>query len=468
MGQRLWSKQRAIVEAVFGPRRTTVVQSSTGTGKTHTLGIVAWLWALSGRDRLVITTAPTMRQVDGGVWRQMRAAAKVSAATGLPLGGKLAAKAASLTLPALGSEAKGYASSSDGNYAGWHSPGGTLVIVDEAQHMDEATWDTLRATLTGTNDRFLAVGNPVKSSGRFFEFCTRADGGVVNKIKISAFDTPNVKAGRSIVDGLVSREFVEECRALWGEDSPLWRSRVLGEFADSDERALVPMSWVDLANKEHAAVAAILEREPRRPERILMGADVARLGKDSGATRVFREFTLRERHTQRVLFGDAIIRHPKTRTMETAGFLVAQHRDIRPDVFNVDADGLGAGIVDRMVELGVPVGGLRGAGLPNDTARFVNARAEWLYRLREWMRPRDRIEMDRPILCFPADGALMHQLTTLRIEEASNGKIKMQSKDSWRAENQGRSPDELDATAYALADPTGDTSGIGAFLSAYG
>ena len=463
MGQRIWSKQREMIECVFGPRRSTVVQSSTGTGKTRNMGLLAWLWCLTGRDRLVITTAPTMRQVDGGVWRQMRAISKEASAIGVTIGGNLAPKAANLVCSSLGSEAKGYSSTKDGNYAGWHSPGGTLVIVDEAQHMDSATWDTLRATLTGANDRFIAVGNPVRSSGRFFEFCTQVDDGVVNKIKIGAFDSPNVRAGRTILDGLVSAQFVEECRLLWGEDSPLWRSRVLGEFADSDERALVPMSWVDFANKEWAALAPVVEG--LTPERVMMGADVARLGKDSGATRIFREYLTRERLGGRVIVGAPIIHHPKSKTMETAGFLVGQFREYRPDVLNIDADGLGAGIVDRIEEIGVPVTGLRGAGSANDTDRFVNARAEWLYSLRDMLRPHTKGDA-RPTVCFPQDGALMHQMTTLRIEEASNGKIKMQSKDTWRIENGGRSPDELDATAYALAEGKG--GGLASFIAAYG
>ena len=49
----------------------------------------------------------------------------------------------------------------------------------------------------------------------------------------------------------------------------------------------------------------------------------------------------------------------------------------------VDADGLGAGVYDRLVELGHSVGEIRG-GLPAIKPEdFVNRRSEWYWNLRE-------------------------------------------------------------------------------------
>lgn len=47
-------------------------------------------------------------------------------------------------------------------------------------------------------------------------------------INISAFDTPNVKEGKTVVPGLVGLPWVEHMREQYGEQSDFWRSKVLG------------------------------------------------------------------------------------------------------------------------------------------------------------------------------------------------------------------------------------------------
>ena len=89
-------------------------------------------------------------------------------------------------------------------------------------------------------DRLLAIANPTTPEGEFYRLHKRNRDGGVNKIQISAFDTPNVKAGEIIVPGLTTREWVEEMRIEWGEDSALWKARVLGEFPDVGDNVLVP------------------------------------------------------------------------------------------------------------------------------------------------------------------------------------------------------------------------------------
>ena len=74
--------------------------------------------------------------------------------------------------------------------------------------------------------------------------------------------------------------------------------------------------------------------------------------------------------------------HHKADTMTTTGHIVNAHRDINDEkglndfpTIIVDVVGVGAGVYDRLVELGLPVVAYNGGEAPYDKERFVNARA---------------------------------------------------------------------------------------------
>jgi len=466
-----WRRQRDIIRAVFdSPRRTTTVQSCTSSGKTHVAALIILGWMLTGRYRKVVTTAPTTRQVLSAIWSELRMIIDTAKGAGVDIGGAFPPRAAEWKLRE-GWIAYGFSSSREANYAGIHSKGGTLVIVDDAQGLDDRTFDTLQATLTGPNDRMLLLANPVERRGRFFEQCTKPElAGVTNRMAISAFDTPNIRLGANAIPGLVSREKVEDMRAF-GEQSPLWRTRVLGEFPTEDDRALVPLAWLERSIIEWRALQPLTIGV--EAEQIAIGADVARLGKDSGISAVVRDFLFRDPAgiPFRARIVDDLLLHPKSDTMETVAFLRRQYRDLKPNAFRVDADGLGAGIFDRLNELAVPVTGMRAGVRANDGDRFVNARSEWLIGIRNALRPHDSLGDDgeRPHLCLPPSPALQHQLSTIRLYEESDGRLRVEPKKEWKQRNEGRSPDEMDALAMALADePLHGETGIGAVIAAYG
>jgi hypothetical protein len=82
--------------------------------------------------------------------------------------------------------------------------------------------------------------------------------------------------------------------------------------------------------------------------------------------------------------------HHKADTMTTTGHIVNAMRDIddkqgKNDWVSavVDVPGVGGGVVDRLVELGLSVIPYNGGEAPFDRERFVNARAEDYWTLRE-------------------------------------------------------------------------------------
>jgi hypothetical protein len=86
---------------------------------------------------------------------------------------------------------------------------------------------------------------------------------------------------------------------------------------------------------------------------------------------------------------------------------------------------VGAGVYDRLAELGLPVVAYNGGEAPYDKERFVNARAEDYWNLRELFE-NGEIDIDE------LDDVLAAQLGSLKWTLDSRGRIKIESKDDMR------------------------------------
>jgi hypothetical protein len=109
----------------------------------------------------------------------------------------------------------------------------------------------------------------------------------------------------------------------------------------------------------------------------------------------------------------------------------------------IDVPGVGGGVVDRLAELDLPVVPYNGGESPIDKERFVNARAEDYWTLRERFEQAE-IDID------PDDDTLAAQLGSIKGGIDSRGRIKIESKDDMRKRGLP-SPDRADAMAIAFA-----------------
>lgn len=467
LGQNPWSKQVEVLESICR-YRTTLVRSCTGAGKTKIAADAALAWLCTGPLRCVVTTAPTARQVKELLWKEIRKSIRSAELRGMPIGGSLPPSA-----PELRVEddwlAIGFSSSDDVNFQGWHSPGGTLFILDEAMGVPGPVWQAIKGTLVSDWDRLLAIANPTSPEGEFFAMHKKqkddnATGfkASLNKIQISAFDTPNVVEDRIVVPGLTTRAWIEERREEWGEDSPLWTARVLGEFPDSADNVLVPLSWLDAAverwrAREQAQATGldvtggddldspIVKVKAKALGPLLgpkaIGVDVARYGDDKSVMAV-------------ATFGTnacRIGRLGKTQgkgAPEVAGWIRHAREAIGgAEYLRIDGVGIGGGVIDILEFDKVPgVVDMQAGGAPLDKQRFFNARSEWAWNFREALRP------DAPIpIELPPDDALTFQASSIRYHIRPSGQIALESKEDWRARTGKSSPDELDAVVFAIA-----------------
>lgn len=453
LGEHLWSRQEEIAESVRDNRRTAV-KSCHNSGKSFLASRLAcwWLDSHPPGEAIVVSTAPTYKQVHAILWEEIRAAAKKAANNGEPLPGRVLQsdewKLHDGTLIGFGRKP---ADTDVHGFQGIHRRY-VLVVIDEACGVPSQIWTAVEAITTNADCRILALGNPDDPATEFASVCKPGSGW--NIIRINGLETPNFTAAHVAAFPELGRlferlglgpteEFVpEDLRPLmldpewvadkirrWGVESPRFTSKVLGDFPDIGEDVLFPPSMI------RAAQDRTCELGPR----LVLGVDVARFGSDRTV------FALRRGPVMRVV-GD----YSKQSTTETTGRVVATKRELGVHEIRVDGVGVGGGVVDQLVELGHDVVDMQAGAAAADPEHFINARAEWFWSLRTRFEDGDA-DID------PDDDDLAAQLGALRYRYTPRGQIAIESKDDMRKRGMP-SPDRADALML--------TSGRGALVDA--
>lgn len=427
LGCRLWEKQLDIVNSVKNNKRTAVRSANT-CGKSYVAARIVLWFLVTNPNSIVISVAPNFKQLKDVLWREIHTAyhdAKI------PLGGELNQTELNISSDWY---AKGVAFR-DGNndpsegIAGYHSSSGILFLVDEASGVASKVFHAIEGGLNSNSARALYIGNPLRNSG---EFADAFKSPLFNKIKISAYDTPNFTESEDEVPGLVTREGVDEMIRKYGEDSDFVRMRVKGEFPVLDTNTKIPMSLVEDAQDREEPL------ENGRDE--VIGLDPAHMGGDATA------FVYRKGFHAKVLK----IMH-KVDTMETVGEARRMMLEYPRAFMYVDNIGIGAGVCDRLLEIPFiqsRVFGVNVAKAAVDTEHFINLRAEGWDKCKEWL---ENAKLE------PHES--WAELSSPKYRLNSLGKEQIEGKEEMRRRGV-QSPNVGDALVLTLLQPT-----LGAALS---
>ena len=488
LGVDLWSRQREIARAVRDHARVAV-RSCHAAGKTLVAAVCACWFLYTHRDAIVLTTASTFRQVRYVFWRTIQGLVTGAAR---PLGGELLD-----TELRLGERWYGLGLSTDNpeRFQGFHAPH-LLVVVDEPGAIPPGVFAAIEGVLASGRTRLLMIGNPTQPDGPFYD-AFHAQAGAYRTFRISAFDTPNFLPRDDDRAYLVSPEWVEMRRRLWGADSDLYRARVLGEFPRQAADGLFSLSTLDAAATPGDALPddgaadpgsahpACPERSRREalpsgvegpvegpshppspsppmerglggeatPPRAALGVDVARFGDDATAFSWIEDGCLVR---QQELRGQSL--------METAGRIVEALQE-RPDLaVAVDDTGLGGGVTDRLREQGWEPMAINFGAAAGDRDHYANRAAELYSRLARALEQGElRFQPDLPSL-----DALVGQLTAVRYALGSDGRRRVHKRGLAGGPAGGiaarrASPDLADSLALAWAAYEEGTLGPGVY-----
>lgn len=407
--------QKDFLNAVASGERKISIRSGHGVGKSTTASW-AMLWFLLTRYPVkVVVTAPTSAQLYDALFAELKRWVKELPQ---PIQDLLDVKQERIELKASATEAFISARTSRAEQPealqGVHSDN-VMLVADEASGVPEAVFEAAAGSMSGHNALTILLGNPVRSSGFFFDTHNRLKDEWWTK-RVSCIDSKRV-----------SKEYVDDMKSRYGEESNAYRIRVLGEFPRSDDDTIIPMDLLESA--KHRDTRAY-EDAP-----IIWGLDVARFGSDSSV--------LCKRQSNVV---HTLERWRNLDLMQLTGAVVAQYEACdhknRPAEILVDSIGLGAGVVDRLRELKLPARGINVSESPAMGGTYLNLRAELWHKAKAWLEKRD---------CkIPNNEDLIGELATVRYTFTSNGKIKIESKDDIRRRGL-KSPDMADAFVLTFA-----------------
>jgi phage terminase large subunit len=250
---------------------------------------------------------------------------------------------------------------------------------------------------------------------------------------MTANPSPGWLRTRFVESVLPDHKFVQALPA----DNPFLPS----DYLESLRRTLPPElieAWVegrwDAIASENAIfnyeeIQGAIKRSVERGGPLCYSVDPARFGGD--------ETVIAKKAGNRITFEKIL---SKKDTMATSGEIVRAVGDDHAVPIKVDSIGIGAGVCDRLRELGYHVVEIVGSQAAKKYKTYRNRRAENYFRLKELL----------PELSLPNDPKLVAEMMSIRYRVLSDGLVLIESKEEIKKRGLA-SPDRLDAVVMACA-----------------
>lgn len=295
-----------------------------------------------------------------------------------------------------------------------------MAIVDEASGVPEPVYEAAQGTMSTAGAIFVLIGNPTRSKGYFYKTHTILKHKWFTK-RVSCMDSTRVDAA-----------FISDITATYGIDSNQYRVRVLGEFPDSNSETVIPKELVDAAVGRDVV--------PKFGKRV-WGIDPGRGGDPTG-------FCSRSENCV-----ESLDEWYDNDLMKVVGRVHQKWKECkpeeRPETIYIDSIGLGAGVADRLRELGLPCVDVNVSESPAMKDRYPRLRAELWYAARFWFDARDCLLLPNKLL-----GKFCDELVEPEAVFTSSGKNDVESKSAMKARGV-QSPNLADAFCITFA---GDAS----------
>ena len=401
------------------------VASGHGIGKSAEVAMLI-KWGLDTRpDTRIIATANTEAQIRNKTWPELIKWHRMSKTRGW-----FRATATSLVSTERGhaetwrADAVTWSAHNTEAFAGLHNLGKRIILIfDEASGIDERVWEVAQGALTDKDTEiiWIARGNPTRNRGAF-----RKCFGVHRNL----WHTRNIDS--RTVEG-TNRAYLDELVSAYGEGSDMARVRVLGQFPSASSLQFIGYDMVQAAR--------VRETSPLASDPVVFGVDCARFGDDDSVLAIRCGRDARSRPWKRWHGAD---------TMQLAGDIAIQAQLWQPQAVFVDGGAMGAGVIDRLRQLGVEnVFEVHFGGKGKDTewaagmrVRTANKRAEMWASMRGWLA----------LGAIPDDQRLADELVGVEYGYDADQRILLEKKAHLKARGLA-SPDAADALACTFAGP---------------
>lgn len=457
----MWEKIKEIAESVWY-HPYTAVKSANSVGKTFTSARVgtAWFNIFQDNCKVITTAAPPERQIKELLWGEIKSIYRQCSERGVALvGGNPGAMSVRVhdswwmqgfTIPLSGTREERIA-----RFQGHHAEH-LLIIVDEAHGVPKEVFEAIERCMSGGHNHLLLLSNPLAPSGEFYNATQDPR---FNVITIDAFSHPNVKTGKVVIPGCVTKDKTLERVKKWSRPLhdheepdeiscfkvpdyvggyyggqtrkityPAIGPVVLGRYPQQAENSVYSLDLVKAAQDRWIDI---------RPDDIaaIVGLDVADTGVNANA--------MIERRQHWV---SPVSRWNGMNPIETGSKATALLKDV-PNVerIKVDALGVGAGVAAHLRTNKLPADEVKVSEKPtveSDDATFYRLRDQILWAVRVWLET-------EPNAMLPPDPQLTEEMMVLTYEPNFQGDYVVMPKNKIQ-DLIGRSPDSLDALALTF------------------
>ena len=438
----LWSKQKQIAFDVV-ENKNVAVKAGHGVGKSLLVALlVCWWIDTRYPNAFVASTAPSTAQIGGVVWREVRKAYNLvkrrykEGVIDHTLPGYITAdnqwKTEGGTI--LGFGRKPPDNKEDDAFQGLHDAY-VLAIGDEATGLSEEMIDALGNITSNDGSRRIVIANPTNPACYFARLFKEDKGWSLHTI--SCFDSPNFTDEKDNMSelalaSLVGQSYVDDKKKEYGENSPRYKARVLGEFAWDLGDTLVKPEDIAKAVETDVFVG---ETTP-----VHLGVDVARFGEDSSV--------IYKNEGGKIRFVSEY--KGEGRVTDTAAWVHREAINANASEVRIDAQGIGGGVADVLLtydHLPYVLIEMNSSGVTPDPLQWANARAYWWDSFRKGLHQGD-IDLD---LSDPSAERLHDELQSVEYKFAAKGGLLIESKDDMRKRGV-KSPDFADAAVFSFAD----------------
>lgn len=406
------------------------MKASKGPGKSTVLAWAMWWFMMTRRHPKIVATAITKDNLKDNLWAEL---SKWQARSEL-LKGLFTWSAESVTaneapatwfMSARAWPKGGSASEQADTLAGIHADH-VMFVLDEAGGIPSSVAAAADGGLanatpgTGRTGLMMIAGNPTHLEGPLYDACT-VDASRWRVHEVNG-DPQNPKRSPRVdiawAQGLIDR---------YGRNSPIVLVNVLGKFPPTSPDKLLGPEQVTTAENRVLTLRDYAE-SPK-----ILGVDVARFGDDSSV------LTLRQ--------GDAVFLPRELRnqsTVQLAGQVAQVAEKNEVDATCIDVGGIGGGVYDNLVALGVPnLHPIDFGGKALDENQYLNRRAEIWWVMAEWVKARG---------VLPKVPQLRADLVAPKYFFTRDNRIQLESKDDMKKRGLP-SPDHGDSLALTHSLP---------------
>lgn len=416
-------KQKEMMLNLINDKRLAV-KSANGVGKTAIISVII-LWFLTTRHKSeIVLSAQSYRQLQDVTYKELKKRYMASKLAKFDL-----FRATRDAFELNHKELRGVwrctivSPENEIGAQGFHNPN-LLFVVDEASSLEEKFFRALSGSMK-QGVMCLLCGNPNNSFGSFFEIFNKNDG---------TFKTMTL----SYLDAWKQdQEWLDYMDKKFGKDSPHWKIRVLGEFAETGEYSIIGRDKIENSIKRD------LKENNNADTKIKIGVDIGFV-EDDTVISVVRGSTEIERV---VVYAD-VNNDTKLITDKVANIIKKYERLSRNISVRLDYAGVGRGVVDNLrsdITLeNIEIVGINFGERAIDDSNYNNIITEAFFEIRDKF-----MDGNISILKHDENERLINELSGRRYEYDNCDRFKIEKKEKYK-KRFGNSPDIGDSILLAF------------------